>query len=908
MMTRLVWVWGAVCTLGGCEPEPLCPVGQVPATLAETETRCVPAECGSGPWGDEASADGAFFVAPGADGDGSEDSPFGSLSDALRGAEGRASTVYLASNFDGSPAVYGEQIETGAEHDGVHVQGRCRGLVSIEGGGDEDGEAVWTHRGGDLEVRSLTITNGFRGIDVFGDPEQEGRHRMVVRDVAVRDVLAIGIRAVAADADVWNSAISGVRQPEGQSLGSALEARAGGRIRAADTTISEIEGIAVQSVSGAVLELERVTVRDVRPQDDGRFGWGADARSSSTLLVTDSTFSDLREVGILVRDGSDGTLTDVTIERVLQGRPDGLTASLDVVNGGTATATRLTVREFEEYGLHMWGASELTLIDSTIRDGRAVDAGLNAGEGGIAVWLEDGATLLATNVELLDNQDLGLWATGSGTLVDLTGGVISGTTPAPMSLQSGRGVEIARGAQLLAAGTRFSENTNIAVRVAGVDPSTGDTARAELTGCVIEGTLPGAEGMLGRGLSVELGAEVLARGTSILANHEVGVTVLDPGSFARFLGGRIEGTEPRPGLGTAGFGLQVAGGAHVESGCWDEAPTGPDCFVITDNTGVGVSVADATAALVDTVISNTNTGPNGLGGQGLSAQDSAVVDVLRGTIEGNSTTSVLSTDGALIRLEGTTVWATQATTRPGGGVGLQPQAAGVIEVVDVDVKDCTGPGAYLVTGGRLVGSDLRLSGNRFAGAVVFDGELEVERLAVSETLPDPEAQLAMGLFTSAELGPPRVDLSDSNFSALPEGCAVLRGPGSFVFRETTFEDCGAPGLAPALYALEGVGVGAEGPTNPGLLLAGSQFRGLAGDAVVLDESSARLAANPATSTPNTFVDVDGEMIWQQGCESAEPVVVTDGSVAAPACGAARILNFSPSFAIYIDDAADVIGR
>ena len=341
----------------------------------------------------------------------------------------------------------------------------------------------------------------------------------------------------------------------------------------------------------------------------------------------------------------------------------------------------------------------------------------------------------------------------------------------------------------------------------------------------------------------------------------------------------------------------MAGGAELVA----------DGLVLTENTSTGLSVSDATATLDNVSILDTAVGPDGLGGQGLAVQNAAVVLVTGSEIAGNSTTSVLASDGAYVELTGTAVVGTRATARPGGGVGLQPQAGGEIRVDDVAVRDCTGPGVYLVNGGAITGRDLRLSGNRFAGAVVFNGVLDVDELSVTDTLPDPEEQLAMGIFTSSEVGDPEVSLRDAALSGHPAGCVVLRGAGSFSLRRAQLSACGTSGLVPALYAMEGVARGEDSATNPGLLLAGSRFESLPGDAIVLDASSALLVADAETGAANSFADIGGEHLWQQGCDAPEEVVVLDGSVVPPVCGSTRVLNFEPSFAIYIDDGAEIVG-
>ncbi len=118
---------------GGPGPATACPDGQIP-----DGTTCVPEACGTGTWGNLETADDTVYVdvTANAGGDGSKDAPFASIQDGLD-AQGRDGMVAVAAG------TYVENLELTKDHSGIHLAGRCRDLVVVDGSGGSADEEPW---------------------------------------------------------------------------------------------------------------------------------------------------------------------------------------------------------------------------------------------------------------------------------------------------------------------------------------------------------------------------------------------------------------------------------------------------------------------------------------------------------------------------------------------------------------------------------------------------------------------------------------------------------------------------------------------------------------------------------------------------------------------------------------------
>ena len=130
---------------------------------------CVPAACGIGRWGNlELSGETVFVDAHASeDGDGSEEAPFTSIQVGLDTAGDGGAHVVVAAG------TYVENLALGVAHDGVHLAGRCRDLVVVDGSGGGDDESGIRAAGFMIDrewrVSGITVTNSpYAGIWLDG--------------------------------------------------------------------------------------------------------------------------------------------------------------------------------------------------------------------------------------------------------------------------------------------------------------------------------------------------------------------------------------------------------------------------------------------------------------------------------------------------------------------------------------------------------------------------------------------------------------------------------------------------------------------------------------------------------------------------------------------------------------------
>jgi hypothetical protein len=150
----------------GCEPTlpaERCPPGQM-AVVGDASCRDV-ADCGSGPWGDipvEANSqyvDGSYT---GGSSDGSAQSPWTTIGEAIAAAEPDAVVAIAAGSYPGPLTVSGKA---------VRLWGRCPSMVDIDGGGSIVPALRFSSGSGASEVHQVAIHAYSRSVSVAGGPD-----------------------------------------------------------------------------------------------------------------------------------------------------------------------------------------------------------------------------------------------------------------------------------------------------------------------------------------------------------------------------------------------------------------------------------------------------------------------------------------------------------------------------------------------------------------------------------------------------------------------------------------------------------------------------------------------------------------------------------------------------------------
>lgn len=254
----------------------------------------------------------------------------------------------------------------------------------------------------------------------------------------------------------------------------------------------------------------------------------------------------------VLRTGAEVVGSDILIADGVP-RQDGLGGrGMEIGLGGRANLARLEIRDCRELGVFVDGSgSALELLDGTVTGIEASEAGL----GGRALNVQDGARLQAQRLHLADNRDAAIFAAGRGTEARLEDAVALRTGPDAAG-EFGRGVVVQGEANLALSRGVVRASTESGVFVSGGVLAVEDAR--------IEQTTPDARDRWGRGIAVQDVGEVTLARVQIADNHDVGLFV--HGTRARVTGSDVSvaRTAPQVSDGDYGRGIGVQAGARLD--------------------------------------------------------------------------------------------------------------------------------------------------------------------------------------------------------------------------------------------------------------------------------------------------------------------------------------------------------
>ena len=906
----------AAVLLVACPPpeEPACPIGEV----QDVDTgECVPEHCGSEPWGlIERDSDTIHVALWGDDGwDGSAEWPYRTIQQGADEADGGLVAV--------AAGTYVENLELDGDHDGVEIAGRCAELVVIDGSGEEAPGVLVT--GGEVGIRAVTVTGGWRGIEVVAGLFASAR--LVARGLLLEGNHYTGLSAAYAgtSVDLEDVTVRNTQPLPDGAMGWGVDVEVGASLIARGLLLEGNHQVGLFALhAGTSVDLEDTVIRDTQPLPDGTGGWGVGVVEGASLFARGLLLEGNHDVGLFAAHaGTTVDLEDATV-RDTQPLPDGTGGlGISVQDGASLLAWGLLLEGNHDVGLFAYGAgTTVDLEDAMILDTQPLADGTR----GAGIAVHDGASLIAWGLLLEGNHDLGLFAEDAGTTVDLQDATVRDTQPLPDGT-SGRGVGVQDGASLVARGLLLDGNHDVGLFAYGA----GTTV--DLEDAMILDTQPLADGTRGRGISVQDGASLVARGLLLDGNHDVGLLVMDAGTTVDLEDATIRDTQPLPD-GTNGRGISVQDGASLVA----------RGLLLEGNHEVGLRASDAgaTVDLEDATVRDTQPRPDGIFGRGINVQAGASL-VARGLLlEGNHDVGLFATDvgtsvdlehatirdtqplpdgtfgcgiavqegvslvarglllernhgvglvainaGTSVDLEGARIAGTRTPANNAGGFGVIVQMDASVTALGLQIDDNEGPGLYVVGGGTLVAWDATLDRNGFAAAVVMRGRLALHGGTVLGSVFHSSEAGGTGIFAWGVDGPPDVEVEGVSFTDLPGPALYARGPGRYVMRGCSVQDTGTwPWQPGSVFAVEGVEPWHEvGNTGyfTGLLLEGNTFADLNSDAILLDSSSLTLHLHPETGEPNTFGDLEGEpLIWQRCADVSAPETL-DGSVPAPSC-------------------------
>jgi hypothetical protein len=682
----------ALCLLVACDagqtPERYelgipCAVGEV---LDETLT-CVPSACDAGRWGPIDPAEVEVFVdqAAAPEGDGSPERPFPTIQQGLDAAGAAGGGVVAV-----AAGTYHEVLDLDGGHGDVHLAGRCAHLVTIdgsEGQGDEPAVMVAAgfgpHR---YDISGVTVTGGrFAGLYIDSG------------ELAIRDS-----RFVA----------------------------------------NELSAVAAYSPHARVL-LERVELVDTESTLAGLAGRGIDAEWGALVEARDCLLSDNAETAVL--SAYPGAMVSLERVRIVDTRPR--------ADGG----------------------------------------------GGLGIAVVDGGGVRAVDCMLERNAEVGVGASGDFTVVELVDVIVRDTGSLPDGTH-GRGLEVLGGASVRMEGGLLEGNGDGGV--VAFDPGTV----VDLVDVEIVDTAPSVTGFYGRGIAVEAGARVRARGCQLRQNTDIGV-------YANGAGSSVE--------------------------------------------------------LLDVLVQNTRNAPGGSAGRGIVVQDGARVDATRCVLEGCGEIAVFAADpGSRVDLVQVDVVGTERWSGTAVAAGVVAQDLAEVVASEVRVEQTQGPGLF-VSAGSIECHECELVGNGFAGIVLWSqGRVSLTDSLVQGTLADDNAGGGVGVYAADRFGAVSLDLERVVVEEHPLAAIWLEGDGVYRIRDSSLQ--GAVGVEIAVgegvTVLGGDGVVAIGGVRAwdgdgGLLLEGNSLADAHRAGLLLDGSSVDLSGN---SWSGNGVDA----VWQV-CDGVE---------------------------------------
>lgn len=475
----------------------------------------MPVACGAGPWGLIERNSSTLHVAPWGDddGDGSEDRPFETIQ-AAADAAGAAGGERVAV----ATGTYQENVVLRSTHDDVSIAGRCVDLAVVDGSGDE--AAAIDIRGGDISVRDIEVTGGYRGIVVapFGGQASARLENVWLR----RNRLAgLFLEGSGAAADATALVVEETQPEEVAGLGLGVYVRLGS-VTLVEPRLDGNQGIGLFAVgAGTSVVIEGGAIRGTRPTSDGPQGRGVAIEEGASLVAS----------GLLIEGNSDHglyvTLPDTTVEitdsviRDTQPRTDGTNGrGIEISAGATLYGSGLVLEGNHDVGLFVLDDGRATLRDSAIRDTRPA---LDDSPGG-GVVVQHGATLVASDVVLEGNHNLGLFVGGTDATADLQDCAIRDTLGRPDGT-GGRAITAAAGATLNATRLQLEGGHDIGLL------ASGDGTDVTLEDSSISGVGTATDSAGGFGLASQDAASISADGLVVEDTAGPGIYVVDRGQI-----------------------------------------------------------------------------------------------------------------------------------------------------------------------------------------------------------------------------------------------------------------------------------------------------------------------------------------------------------------------------------------
>lgn len=474
-------------------------------TCAEGEAH-FPGTPACAPVGPECPADGlpasvpsgpVIYVSAGAvGGTGASDRPLGTIAEATAAAAAGDAIAIGVGDYPERVVVDASVILIGACASGVRIEGldiagegaAARNLTL--GGGAGSGISVPSGTSVDLEAIIVDRPTG-AGIDVRGGS-------VLGRDLVVSEVI-------------------GVDTADGCGLG----VYDGGSAEVDGLVIDRARADAVYVTgTGSTATLSGASIFDVQANGSGEGGRGLAVFSSGTATMSRSVVEGARSIGVLVRNRSTVTLTDVVVRGTLARESDGqFGRAASTLDAATLTATRFFAEGNRDVGIFSEGdGTEVTLEDVIVRDMRSE---ATDGSTGKAVQAQNGGRVVIDRGLFVRARDAALVSHGELARIEATDITVRETLDQETAPRGAWGAATQSGAAMI-------------LRRAHIDGSSeiGLYANGRMTTLLAEDVLVtnteshSVDGTQGRGINVQLTARATLTRVQVEGSREAGVLAI----------------------------------------------------------------------------------------------------------------------------------------------------------------------------------------------------------------------------------------------------------------------------------------------------------------------------------------------------------------------------------------------
>ena len=507
-------------------------------------------ECPDGNWAEDLPDDGPIlYVLAGAPagGEGTQESPFGSINEALDIAEEGTIVALSKGTFD----------EAVRLRNGITLWGACVAETVVTCSTPSSEFGTVSVGGIDVRVRNLTIGGGRPGVLVRGAIS----YSITIEDTLISNARRFGLYVASGSLTGSNVIVRDTRplESDGQK-GVGLQAQDEAQVTLSRTVFERNRRSAVYAWGeNTTVRLTDLLARDtLSREDDGTGGNGLTLLEGAHVEVERGVFERNREFGVGATDeGTTLVLTDVLVRDTSYRESDRFGGNgVATMLGATATFRRCVFERNSEIGVAVaFSPTSVEMWDVVVRDTRHAE---RDGTGGVGLQVSHGAGATVDRAVFDRNVMDGVHARDPDTTLGMANVLVRYTTGREHDGEFGRGIGVEAGAGVVVSVASIDGNCSSGIGV--VDTNT----TLSFTDVVVRDTRGQIlDGKFGRGLEVFGGAHAEAVRSLFLRNREAGVVA--GGAETTLVIADIVVGDTRSGgeEGQFGYGLLAQAGAHV---------------------------------------------------------------------------------------------------------------------------------------------------------------------------------------------------------------------------------------------------------------------------------------------------------------------------------------------------------